>query len=210
MNEPVIRSWPAAVLAAAVAGLLCGCGGDPAAEHIEQLRREGDASGLARETENPDAKISLMAVRAMARLGKDARPHIEKVLKDPRPEIREEAALAYSRAVKETSAPALASVAATDRNPGVRAAAVTALGHMRAVDEIEALLAAVEDPDQLVSQRASEAIARIMGRRYDFGGTHEERGAAIAQVREHWRRGAAALREYYRMPATPPSPKGPP
>jgi HEAT repeat protein len=193
-------------LAVAVAGLLAGCGGgDPAAERIDQLRREGNTNALSQETGNPDAKIGRLAVRALARLGKDAQPQMDKALKSPSPEVREEAALAYPRVVKATSAPALADVAKTDRDPSVRAAAATALGHMRAVDEVEALLAAVEDPDQLVSQRASEAIARIMGRRYDFEGNPEERRAVIAEVRERWRREAAVLRDYYHKPAAPQS-----
>ena len=179
------------VLAAglAAAAMLAGCSGDEsAAARIERMAREGDADGLAREAQNPDADVSRMAVRALGGLGAKAVPQVEKALKDPRSEIREAAAIALPRVEKAKAARVLASVAKQDESASVRAAAATALGQIRAVDEVDTLLAALEDPDRTVRFRASAAMERIVSRRYEFyvDGTPEERHEAVEKFRAAW------------------------
>jgi len=207
--DPLLRR-PALAALLAAAGLLAGCGGeDSDAARIERLRGRGDAAGLAREVERPEAQVSCQAVRALGRIGAPALPQVEMALKDSRREVRAEAALAYARAAGGTAAPPLATLARSDPVPDVRATAVTALGHMRALDEMEALLAAVEDPELVVRERAAEAVARIMGRRYDFSGSPEECRRTIAEVRDRWGRENQVLREYYaRQRAYAPRSKG--
>ena len=196
-----------AVAVAAMATILVGCGGsgDPDTDRINRLQKQGNAAALEQEVEKADPRAACAAVRALGRMGPQAQPQIEKALRSPHAEVRQEAALVYPRAAQGTTAPPLASAARTDEESNVRAAAVTALGHMRAVDEIETLLAAVEDPDPLVRQRAAEAIARIMGRIYDFSGTPQQRQQAAATVRERWRIEAQPLRDYHQKRLAPKS-----
>ena len=196
-----------AVAVVAMAAALVGCGGsgDPDTDRVNRLQKQGNAAALEQEVEKADTRVACLAVRALGRMGPQAQPQIEKALKSQYAEVRQEAALVYPRAVRGTAAPPLASAARTDGEPNVRAAAVTALGHMAAVDEIETLLAAVEDPDPLVRRRASEAIARIMGRIYDFSGTPQQRHEAAALVRERWRVEAQPLRDYHQKRLAPKS-----
>ena len=191
----------------AAAGLLPGCGGsgDPQVDHINRLLEQKNTPALEREIDAQDSETSCLAVRALGQLGPPARPQIEKAMKNPRSEVRREAAAAYPQTASGPTAPVLATAARTDPDAAVRAAAVTSLGRMRALDEIETLLAAVQDADPLVRQRASDAIARIMGARYDFGSTDEERRQTVAEVRRAWRQELEILRKYYQTKPGPPS-----
>jgi HEAT repeat protein len=184
--------------------LLSGCSGptpDPNAARIERYRQEGNAGALAQEVETGDPTVGRAAVRAMGFMGKKALPQIEQALKDKRPEIREEAALAYGRAADQQEVRQLATVARVDPAPVVRAAAVTALGDARALDEMETLLAAADDPDRAVRVRAGAAITRIFGRRYELyiDGPPEERQRAIAALRVDWVAEQRGTRDYYKI-----------
>lgn len=206
MTDTAVRLMLAVAVATMAAALVgCGGGGDPDTDRINRLQKQGNAAALEQEVEKADPRVACLAVRALGRIGPQAQPQIEKALQSQHPEVRQEAALVYPRAVRGTAAPPLASAARTDAEANVRAAAVTALGHMAAVDEIETLLAAVEDPDPLVRRRASEAIARIMGRTYDFSGTPQQRREMAARVRERWRVEAQTLREYHQKRSAPRS-----
>jgi HEAT repeat protein len=87
-----------------------------------------------------------------------------------------------------------------DPSPEVRAAAATALGGARAVDEMQTLLAALEDPDRTVRARANAAVARIIGRRYEtyVDGTPEQRREAVERLRQAWPSMERDTRDYYR------------
>jgi len=196
----------------AAAGVLPGCRGSEDSElnRIKGLREQKNVAALAQQIDAQNPKVSCEAVRALGQLGPQARPQVEKAMKDPRSEVRQEAAAAYPRTSSEPTAPLLAAVARTDPDAAVRAVAVTALGRMRALDEMETLLAAVQDADPMVRQRASDAIASIMGARYDFGGTDAERRQTVAEVRKVWREQSEILREYYQTkPGTPPKAPSP-
>jgi len=189
-----------------VAALLSGCSGDEsAAARIERMGRQGDADGLAREAQNPDPDVSRLAVHTLGNLGSKAAPQVEEALKDPRSEIREAAAIALPRVERKQSARALASVVREDGSPNVRAAAATALGQVYAVDEVEALLAALEDPDRIVRFRASAAMARIVVRRYEFyvDGTPEERREAVERFRAAWPSMREDIRKFRQGPPRP-------
>ena len=202
----IVRLAPALGLLAA-AGLLPGCGGDgdPEVDRINRLREQKNAAALEREIDAQDPKTSCLAIRALGQLGPPARPQIEKAMKNPRSEVRQEAAAAYPHTASGPAAPVLATAARTDPDAAVRAAAATSLGRMRALDEMETLLAAVQDADALVRQRASDAIACIMGARYDFGGTEEQRRRTVAEVRRAWHQESEILRKYYQTKPGPPS-----
>ncbi|MCX5677354.1 MAG: HEAT repeat domain-containing protein, partial [Planctomycetota bacterium] len=191
----------------AAAGLLPGCGGgtDPEVDRVNRLREQKNAVALEQEVVAKDSRTSSAAIRALGQLGPQARPQIERAMKDPRSEVRREAAAVYPRTYSGPAAPVLATVARTDPDAAVRAVAVTSLGRMRALDEMETLLAAVEEPDLLVRQRASDAIALIMGARYDFSGTDEARHRTVAEARRTWREQSEILRRYYQTKPGPQS-----
>ena len=195
-----MRSWQRAAAAVLAAALLAGCAkDDPDIAPIRRYRERGDTEALARETENKKAKVAASAVEALGTLGSKALPHVQKALQDERPEVREAAAVAYARAAgRNVPVGSLAATARSDPSPDVRAAAVTGLGQVRAIDEIETLLAALEDEDRTVRLRASVAVARIIGRRYEtyIDGTPEERHQAVNQLRAVWPTLAGPTREY--------------
>lgn len=194
----------------ATAGLLPGCGSgkDPEVERINHLREQKNTAALQQEVAAEDPKISSVAVRALGQVGPEARPQVERAMQDTRSEIRREAVAVYPQTTSGPAAPVLAAVARTDPDAAVRAVAVTSLGRMRALDEMETLLAAVEEHDPLVRQRASDAIALIMGARYDFSGTDAERHRTVAEVRKACRDQMEILRKYYQTKPSPP-PKSP-
>ena len=190
--------------AAAVALSAGGCSsGDPDVARIEGYRRDGNVEALAQEAASPDTADARKAVRALGTLGPQALPRIDEAMRDNRIEVRQEAALAYGQAARGEPAirlGGLASVVREDPAPEVRAAAATALGGARAVDEMQTLLAALEDPDRTVRARANAAIARIIGRRYDtyVDGTPEQRREAVAKLRQAWPSMERDTRDYYR------------
>ncbi|MCX5685594.1 MAG: HEAT repeat domain-containing protein [Planctomycetota bacterium] len=191
----------------AAAGLLTGCRGseDSDAKRIHGLQEQKNVTALTKEIDAQDPKISCEAVRALGHLGPQARPQVEKAMQNPRSEIRQEAVAAYPHTASGPAAPALAAAARTDTDAAVRAVAVTSLGRMRALDEMETLLAAVQDADPMVRQRAADAIGRIMGEQYDFGDTDAKRRQTVAEVRKFWRERSPILRQYYQTkPGTPP------
>ena len=65
------------------------------------------------------------------------------------------------------------------------------------------ILKALEDPDPMVRARASAAVARITGRRYEtyVDGTPEQRRAAAAAIRQMWSADEKNTRNYYAQKA---------
>ena len=197
-----------AVLAtcAAAALLAAGCSRDEsAAERIERLRASEDVEALAREAASIEPNTSRLAVRALGHIGPRAAPKIQAALADSRSEIREEAVVILPRVSPREAAGQLAAVVQSDPSPEVRGAAATTLGHMIAIDEMDSLLAAVEDPEPMVRQRAARAITKIIGREYELhvNGTPEERRQAVAGLRASWPSLEPAVRSYYKRPANP-------
>jgi HEAT repeat protein len=203
------KSWflvPLLVAAAALSGAGCSSK-DAESSRIESYRSDRNVEGLAREAAGAKTDTSAAAVQALGTLGPTAIPRIQESLKDTRPEVRVAAALAYGQAVQvrtQAAPPAdqvrpLAEAVRTDPSPEVRAAAATALGHARAMDEMQTLFKALEDPDPMVRARASAAVTRITGRRYEtyVDGTPEQRRAAVADIRQMWAADEKGTRSYY-------------
>ncbi|MBE3095777.1 MAG: HEAT repeat domain-containing protein [Planctomycetes bacterium] len=187
--------------AAAVALSAAGCSsGDPDSARIEGYRRDGNVESLAQEVLSSDTADARKAVRALGTLGPQALPRIDEALRDNRIEVRQEAALAYGQAARGEPVRRLASVVREDPSPEVRAAAATALGGAQAVDEMQTLLAALEDPDRTVRARANAAIARMIGRRYEtyIDGTPEQRREAVEKLRQAWPSMEQGMRDYYK------------
>jgi HEAT repeat protein len=176
----------ASVLAALLAG--CSKGSDPEIVRVRELQSQGNTKAVALEAENSDMRVARVAVESLGHMGPDAIPHIQKALQDPRIEVREIAAIAYAEAAPQNEMATLSSVARTDPSPAVRATAVVALGQVYAFSEIDTLFAAIEDPDRAVRVRASAALARMIGRRYEtyIDGTPEQRRQIVAALRQLW------------------------
>ena len=197
---------PLLVAAAAISGAGCSSK-DSESSRIESYRRDRNVEGLAREAAGDKADTSQAAVQALGTLGPEAIPQLQELLKDECPAVRVAAALAYGQAVQvrgQAVPPAeqvrsLAAAVRMDPSPEVRAAAATALGHARALDEMQTLFKALEDPDPMVRARASAAVARITGRRYEtyVNGTPEQRSAAVAAIKQMWAADEKGTRNYY-------------
>ncbi|MBL7219721.1 MAG: HEAT repeat domain-containing protein [Phycisphaerae bacterium] len=167
---------------------------------MENLRLAGDVEALASEAESTDIPTARRAVETLGYLGPEALPQLRRALEDRRPQIRQKAAIACARAADpKVAAPLLAKVARTDKSPVVRAAAVTGLGRARAYDEMETLLAEMNDDDVIVRGRAAEAVVNIIGRRYPYNlnAPPAKRLESIARIRKFWARAKGAVGEYY-------------
>jgi len=174
---------------------------DPDVVRVEQYRREGNLEALAGEAENPQAEVATRAVRAMGSLGSAAVPHLERRIADARPEVREAAVVAWGQAADDRRPEVVAAAARTDPSVVVRAAAVSVLGQVRAVNEMETLIAALDDPDRMVRVRASASIEHILGRRYevflDDPPGSERRRQAVENVQQIWAEEGQLARDYY-------------
>jgi HEAT repeat protein len=212
--------------AAAISGAACNSK-DSEPSRVESNRSDHNAADhnavdhnvadQARDVVANKADASVAEIQALGIRGPESIPRIQESLKNDRPAVRVAAALAYGQAVQVRSQavpPAeqtrpLAEAARTDPSPDVRAAALTALAHARALDEMPTILKALEDPDPMVRARASAAVARITGRRYEtyVDGTPEQRHAAAAAIRRMWAADERSTRDYYTRKY---SPKGAP
>ena len=193
----------AAVLGVLVIWQLMQGGAPPIDEldaRMEKLRAAGNVEALAAEAKSPDIRTARRAVETMGYVGPKAVRQIRGALADPRPEIRQQAATAYARAAdpKEAAAP-LAEVAHTDKSTEVRAAAVTAMGRARAYEEMETLLAAMNDEDIVVRRRAAESVVLLIGRRYPYNpnGSSAQRLKSIAVIRSFWAKVKGDVGKYY-------------
>ncbi|MCX5682429.1 MAG: HEAT repeat domain-containing protein [Planctomycetota bacterium] len=203
------KAWLLAPLVAAAAVLSgAGCNSKDAEKaRIESYRSEHNVEALAKEAASPKPETSQAAVQALGTLGPAAIPRIQESLKDTRSEVRVAAALAYGQAVQVRGQPIpppdqirpLAAAVQSDPSPEVRAAAVTALGHARALDEMPTIFKALEDPDPMVRARASATLARITGRRYEtfVDGTPEQRHNAVIAIRQMLSADEKNTRTYY-------------
>jgi HEAT repeat protein len=162
---------------------------DPVVERVERMRAAGDAGGLGRTVAEADAEEARLALAALGRMGSDAAAEIRSALADERPAVREMAALALGRAAARREAGRLADVAAEDESGTVRAAAVTALGDVKAYDQMETLIAALADPDEMVRRRAAAAIAQVTGITFPFNARKPDdprHVQAVANLRRIW------------------------
>ena len=174
---------------------------NPDGARVEQFRREGNLEALAGEADDPRAEVATRAVRAMGSLGPAAVPHLERRIADARPEVREAAVVAWGQAADDRRPEVVAAAARTDPSVVVRAAAVSVLGQVRAVNEMETLIAALDDPDRMVRVRASASIEHILGRRYevylDDPPGSDRRREAVENVRKIWAEEGQGVRDYY-------------
>ncbi len=173
-----------AVLLACVAAWRLLAGGssgpdDPTSARIRQYQEEKDIPALGRAVDDDDAKTAWLAVRALGQIrSADVLPHIERAMDDSRDVVRAEAATAFGLRCSPGQAGRLVPLC-SDGAAQVRAAAVAALGTLRAYDHMDAVLKAVADRDSFVRRRAIAAAERIAGRELGV-----KPGASLAECRE--------------------------
>jgi len=196
----------AVVLALVVAGKLLLFGDsetryaqDPNFARIEKLQRDKDVSALAKEVSGADVEVAGRAVGALGRVGPESVPTIKRAMRDKRATVRQKAATSFSQVARPQDAAPLAEMAREDESPEVRAAAVSGLYHMRAFEQMESLLAAMNDPDIVVRRRAATGAVRIIGIGVDYkpGDPPAKRRAAIREMRAIWLEQEARVRRYW-------------
>lgn len=174
---------------------------DPDFARIETHRRAKDIAALAKEVSRSNEKVARLAVGAMGRMGPEALPEITRAMEDRRPRVREKAATAFAQAARYDQAAPLAKLAREDDSSNVRAAAVSGLSRICAFDEMETILAAMDDPDIAVRRRASKAATRIacvmVG--YKAEDPPAQRKAAIQRMHAHWEKEKETARQYWTM-----------
>jgi HEAT repeat protein len=195
------------VIAVLGAWRLCGSGepaggpeGDGAAlQMMRKLADNEDHEGMVKAAGSKDLKSARRSVRAMGRVGYKAILGIKAAMKDPRPEVRQEAMIAVSQAGTEKELPDVVTVALEDKSPAVRADACLALGRMKAYTKIDTLLAAMGDEDANVRRRANKAIVKIIGAGVSFNpkASVEKRTKAIDKMRALWLSMKAKTEQFY-------------
>ena len=155
---------------------------------IEKLANNDDQTAMVKEARSKNVKTACRVVRAMGRVGRKAVAPIRVAMKDKRPEVREVAVIAISKAGDEEDAPALSTAVIEDESPVVRAAAALTLGRMRAYPQVPTLLKAMDDDDENVRRRANAAIVKIIGASVSFNAAAapEKRRRDIASLRTLW------------------------
>jgi len=170
-------------------------------DRVQALERAGNVDALAKRVIDAEPDEGRLAVRSLGRLGGQAEPALRQAMKKGKPAIRAEAALVYPTVTSRQEAQEpLSELARDDPEPYVRASAVTALGHMRAMDSMDAILEALNDPNLLVRRRAADAVKRIVGRSYELylNGPEEKRLQAIDGLRQDWKQDESHIRDYFR------------
>jgi len=172
---------------------------------VGRLQEDRDVQGLAEAASSSETRLAVQATRALGSMGPEAAAHIQRGLKDTREPVREAAACAMGRLGRRLpdrrpdEVGGLARVGREDPSPRVRAAAVTALGAIRAYEQMETLLDAMNDRNATVRRRAAEAAARILGRhyRYDAKDPPEQRRASIEMLRRVWAKAEPVVGRYH-------------
>jgi len=206
-----LAGWPI-LLVAGIA--LCGCRDSSQGLNASDAedRRKALAALAKEDSESAAEKVSKMvghedlatAGDAVWALGRMTNPRATEVLRqvalrDARPKIRCEAAVAVGQRRSEASVKVLRQMVQTDQSPDVRAEAAASLGNVGSVADIDVLVGAVESasaPQDLpVESRAMGAIERLVGVTfyYDPKALPAERRKAIDRMRMVARAAAASF-----------------
>ena len=174
---------------------------DPDAARIAVLQREKNITALAREVSNPNVEVARHAVAALGRIGAESMEQVKHALSDTRPRVRERAAATFAHVARREDAAPLAKLVREDASANVRAAAVSGLERMFAYEQMETILAAMEDPDVAVRRRAAVAARRfacvIVG--YKADAPPHKRKAAVQRMRSEWLKHRDRARKYWEM-----------
>ena len=139
---------------------------------IRRLERAGDVAGLADEIAGAKLKVVRLALSALGRVGGDG------------------------------AAGHIGKTLAGEKRPAVRAAAARVIGTARIYGQVDALLTAMVEDDELsVRTTAAEAMWRILLRRlqYDAEAPREDRKTAVGVIRADWEKDKEHIIEYYEL-----------
>ena len=158
---------------------------------IDELAAEGSEEGLraiAEITQDEDTRVACRAllVVASSRLD-DRREHIMRAAKDGRAEVRRIAMVGVGRQSNKDDGEMLAKVVRDGQeDTEVRAAAVQAIGELRAWKYRHAALDVLDDESPLLRGRAAAALRRMTGRDFGFRATAkaERRAIIVALMRK--------------------------
>ena len=157
---------------------------------IDALARDGSDEAMQAVAEvagDEDVRVASRAVLAVSnsRL-RDRRKYVMAAAQDPRAEVREAGMIGVGRLGDKQEAAMLSRVV-DDRaeDEHVRAAAVQAIGQMRAWRHRDAAIRALEDPSARVRGRAGAAVRSMIGRDFKFRANDppDKRKAAVGRIR---------------------------
>ena len=156
---------------------------------IDALARDGSQEAMRAVAEvagDADGRVASRAVLAVSssRL-KNRRTYVMRAVEDLRPEVREAGMIGVGR-LRDKQEAAMLSRVVNDRREDehVRAAAVQAIGLMRAWDHRDAAIHALDDPSPRVRGRAAAAVRSMIGRDFGFRANDPaaKRKAAIQRI----------------------------
>ena len=156
---------------------------------IDALAKDGSQEAMravAEVTTDRDGRVASRAVLAVSssRL-RNRRKYVMHAAQDPRPEVREAGMIGVGRLGDKQEAAMLSRVVNDRReDEHVRAAAVQAIGLMRAWKHRDAAILALDDPSPRVRGRAAAAVRSMIGRDFGFRANDSEadRKAAIKRI----------------------------
>ena len=114
---------------------------------------------LAAALADDDASVRAAAAKALAQLGEPAVPALLRVLTRPSADAREAALVALADIRDSRARTAVAQVLRRDRYSAVRAQAARAIGALKGESTVQALAAALEDPDPSVRLAVVQSLA---------------------------------------------------
>lgn len=162
----------------------------PEVQEVIELEKDKNVPELVKRVQSPNeaaARRALVAIRNSAP-PEQAAPHIQVALADPRPAVREQAALQFGQlGGGQAVQPFVAAVrerVTKDDSAAVRASAAQALAWMDSPEAIDTLLRGLQDKDVTV-RRASKAALEEMNRMvftFDPDAPPDKRQAQLASI----------------------------
>ncbi len=174
---------------------------DPDVAKIDRLERKKDAAGIAESLNSPREIIVSRAISALGRVkGASARPEIEKLLTDPRPIVRGNAASQYALLVKRDNVQPLIDMLKIEKDLHVRAAVVAALGRSQAWEAFAVVVPELDNANAEVRSAAAAAILKISGLScgYKESSSVADRRNIIARLRQETPRFKMAYDNYWK------------
>ena len=164
--------------------------GDPELAEVNAQARSKDLEGLKASAKSPDKRVSARAVQAYAQIsGPSGAATVAQFLRDPRPEVRAEAASGWAYVGSAQNIQPLTRVVVADKSPHVRTAGLQALARLQAWDGLGVVLDRMVDDDSESVRRTAKAtfeqVAFVsVGQKYDASQPIDARRAAVAQYRK--------------------------
>jgi hypothetical protein len=168
-------------------------------QRVEAIRKVADshapvdAEVLLNLTRDPDTRVAVESCLAIGRMRCRSwcvanLPRVAAAAADERAEVREAAVVSIGMLGGKSSRKLLLEKLKNDPSPEVQAASADALGRIRSLDAMPALLDLLDSPSENVRRSAALAITKIWMRDYGFKADDppEKRRALIKGIRAAW------------------------